>query len=193
MYNQNGTSTGPPVLKIVIMPDICQYRTSTKCQHRQPVRDQHWSTRAENRYHARHMPVPHHYQMPTPTTSTGPSLTDQCRTSLSSPTYASADTSTVCQLCARCKFLIGEACIFLMKTFLLNRLFGQSILDWICKQGFAEIWIIIISNYFILYSLFYSIEKFQNSFILNYLGTFTDKMRSKLIYNFLTLILFWDF
>ena len=35
------------------------------------------------------MPVPHQYQMPAPTTSTGPALADQCRTSLSSPTYAS--------------------------------------------------------------------------------------------------------
>ena len=35
------------------------------------------------------------------TTSTGPALADQCRTSLSSPTYASAGTSTVCQHCAR--------------------------------------------------------------------------------------------
>ena len=42
-----------------------------------------------NRYHARHMPVPHQYQMPAPTTSTGPALGDQCRTSLSFPTYAS--------------------------------------------------------------------------------------------------------
>ena len=39
------------------MPDICQYRTSTKCQHRQPVRDQHWQTSAEHRYHPRHMPA----------------------------------------------------------------------------------------------------------------------------------------
>ena len=43
----------------------------------------------KNRYHARHMSVPHQYQMPVPTTSTGPALADQCRTSLSSPTYAS--------------------------------------------------------------------------------------------------------
>ena len=76
-------------------------------QHRKPVRDQHWSASAKNRYHARHMPVPHQYQMPAPITSTGPALADQCRTSLSSPTYASAGTSTVCQHCARCKFLIG--------------------------------------------------------------------------------------
>ena len=39
------------------MPDICQYRTSTRCQHRQPVRDQHWQTIAEHRYHPRHMPA----------------------------------------------------------------------------------------------------------------------------------------
>ena len=31
--NQYGTSTGLPVLEIVIIPDICQYRTSTVCQH----------------------------------------------------------------------------------------------------------------------------------------------------------------
>ena len=60
----------------------------------QPVRDQHWSASAANRYYGRHMPVPHQYQMPAPTTSTEPPLADQCRTSLSSPTYASAGTST---------------------------------------------------------------------------------------------------
>ena len=43
----------------------------------------------KNRYHARHMPVPPQYQVPEPTTSTGPALADQCRTSLSSPKYAS--------------------------------------------------------------------------------------------------------
>ena len=101
MYNQYGTSTGLPVLQIVIMPDMCQYRTRTKYQHRKPVRNQHWSASAKNRYHARHMPVPHLYQTPSPTTSTGPALADQCRTSLSSSTYASAGTSTVCQHCAR--------------------------------------------------------------------------------------------
>ena len=42
--------------QIVIMPDICQYRTSTKYQHRKPVRDQHWSASAKNRYHAQHIP-----------------------------------------------------------------------------------------------------------------------------------------
>ena len=43
----------------------------------------------KHRYYARHMPVPRQYQLPAPTTSTGPALADQCRTSLSSPTYAS--------------------------------------------------------------------------------------------------------
>ena len=76
----------------------------------QPVRDQHWSASAENRYHARHMPVPHQYQMIAPTTSTGPALADQCRTSLSSLTYASAGTSTVCQHCARtCQYECNTA------------------------------------------------------------------------------------
>ena len=127
MYNQYGTSTGLPVLKLVIMPDICQYRTSTKYQHRKPVRDhQQWSASANNRYHARHIPVPHQYQMPAPITSTRPALADQCRTSLSSPTYASADTSIVCQHCARtCQygrstvpvvnFLLGIGILFLTR------------------------------------------------------------------------------
>ena len=32
--------------------------------------------------------------------------------------------------------------------------------------------------------LFYSIERFQNSLNLNYSGTFSDKIRSKVIYKF---------
>ena len=67
---QYGTSTGLPVLKIVIIPDICQYRTSTKCQQRQQVREQHWQTSAEHRYHPRHMPV----QAPVLSDSIAPAL-----------------------------------------------------------------------------------------------------------------------
>ena len=133
MYNQYGTSTGLPVLKIVIMPDICQYRTSTKYQHRKSVRDQHWSASAKNRYHARHMPVRHQYQIPAPITSTGPALTDQYRTSLSSPTYASAGTSTVFQHCARtCQYGRSTAPV-------VNFLLGFYLGGYVNKQN-CRIW-----------------------------------------------------
>ena len=79
------------------MPDICQYRTSTKCQHRQPVRDQHWQTSVEHRYHPRHMPAlrPH---LP---------VREQYR--------------------ARCKFLIGRTyCAFQSVKGLLHRKLHQN-------------------------------------------------------------------
>ena len=89
------------------------------------------------------------------TTSTGPALADQCRTSLSSPIYASVGTSTVCQHCARtCQYGRNTAPVV---HFLLGQLY--TILALLKKISFLNQWMLHFALIKNLYSSVYQICK----------------------------------